>query len=86
MVIYQFIHLIKHHVHGFTSWNLTMKSFASASGDQGTGRQRQLKVVAGRGKGEGDTLRQRAIWAKWLMNWEIPSEASELVSLLIHPE
>ena len=52
----------------------------------GTGRQRQLKVVAGRGKGEGDTLRQRAIWAKWLMNWEIPSEASELVSLLIHPE
>jgi hypothetical protein len=34
---------------------------AEASGDQGTGRQRQLKVVAGRGKGEGDTLRQRAI-------------------------
>ena len=83
MVIYQFIHLIKHHVHGFTSWNLTMKSFASASGDQGTGRQRQLKVVAGRGKGEGDTLRQRAIWAKWL-NWS-GSEASELVSL-IHPQ
>lgn len=50
----------------------------------GTGRQRQLKVVAGRGKGEGDTLRQRAIWAKWL-NWS-GSEASELVSLLIHPQ
>jgi hypothetical protein len=51
------------------SWFYIMKSHheifrfvpAEASGDQGTGRQRQLKVVAGRGKGEGDTLRQRAI-------------------------